>query len=174
MRRHYHIKNINKKGFEAIEINDYGSFDVRFELIKSVSKRRCKKTQNLLSSQDWNKMGLVFTNGIDLNIDSLKCLSYSLDSAYQYQDFYDKELTFIFKKDSTYHFSVDRTDWKEGKWSLTPDCRYIVLENAHTPENYIEILALKKGQLRLKQVLRLNLERDGTVKTYFNCLINFD
>lgn len=174
MRRHYHIKSINKKGFEAIEINDYESFEVRFELIKSVSKRRCKKTQTLLSSQEWNKKGLVFTNEIDLNIDSLKCLSYSPDSAYRYQDFYDKELIFIFKEDSTYHFSVDRTDWKEGKWSLTPDCRYIVLENAHTPENYIEILALKKSQLRLEQVLRLNMEHDHYLKSFFNALIDFE
>src|SRR5690606_748240 len=62
--------------------------------------------------------------------------------------FLRKKIAFEFSKDYTYRIFVDNKSWQKGRWELTADGEYLILDDAKDERNWINLIK-KDGKLTL-------------------------
>ncbi|WP_161622748.1 hypothetical protein [Cesiribacter andamanensis] len=179
----YQIKKVTSSRIETELFTPTGYQPVTFELIERKKDGQLEELTQILTSQVWMMAELEYHHQFEreteneaeeqLDFHGWSGFSTRADSLLLKDEFINKEIAYQFLNDGGYRIIKGEEVLKKGKWSLSKDGKFIILDYETNPLNYLEIKELKNKELVVRQNVDLQLKRGETAFISYDTIIKF-
>lgn len=173
------ISDINNGRIYTISYTEKGKERIVFSPKPMISSKKLDNIENLLTSKQWKSRKKEFKGGFEGKPYEVNSTDFSIlpnilnhSIAYPRFDLFSiLRLRYYFNKNGDYIIQSRRKIIKQGKWEISKDGNYIVLEKGNENEYYIRIIEISEENIKLAQTLALRMDRKQNDLYLMNFLI---